>query len=126
LPPYGDPVQLLTGPPGGNGGSCFAASASGLLVVDPTYGTAIVDNNLQSMVPVSDVPVTVAWRPGFIARRSGSEVEVLDPQGNAVAITGRSYRLDGGYLQADGSSGFKWPELPTRVFWACDSVTPLP
>jgi hypothetical protein len=122
LPPNGDPVQLITAPHL----ECFAADVSGLLVVDPTDGTAIVANNHPSMLQLSDVPVTVAWPPGFTARRSGSEVEVLDPQGNAVAITGRNYRLWGGYADAGGSSGLNAPELRTNVFWACDSVTPLP
>ena len=113
LPGHGDPVQLLTRSPDGGSG-CFAATGSGLLVVDSTYGTAIVANNLESMVSLTDVPVAVAWRPGFTARRSGSEVEVLDPQGNAVAITGRNYRFWGGYVDAG------------NVFWACGSVDPLP
>jgi len=124
LPPHGDPVQLITGPPHHTG--CFAADVSGLLVVDPTYGTAIVANNHPSMVWLSDVPVTVAWRPGFTARRSGSEVEVLDPQGNVVATTGRSYQFLGGFVAAGGSSGIEWPELKTQVLWACGDPQPLP
>ena len=122
LVPKGEAVQLITGPPNHNG--CFAADVAGLLVVDPTYGTAIVGNNLPSMVQLSDVPVTVAWRPGFTARRSGSEVEVLDPQGNVVATTGRSYRFMGGYVRAGGSSGLEWPELRTDVLWACGDPQP--
>ena len=118
----GEAVQLVTGPPDHNG--CFAADVAGLLVVDPTYGTAIVGNNLPSMVQLSDVPVTVAWRAGFTARRSGSEVEVLDPQGNVVATTGRSHRFSGGYVQAGGSSGLQWPELRTDVIWACGEPQP--
>jgi hypothetical protein len=118
--PNGDPVRLLTGPPGDWGG-CFTDSASGPLIVDPKYGTAIVDNDVHAVSPV-----TVAWRPGYTARRIGSEVEVLDPQGNTVASTGRSYWLAGGYVSAGGSSGLDWPQLPIGVFWACDLVTPLP
>jgi hypothetical protein len=128
LPHHGDPVQLLAGPPGYDysASSCFAANVSGLLVVDPTYGTAIVANNHPSMLGLSDVPVTVAWRPGFTARRSGSEVEVLDPQGNVVATTGRSYQFWGGFVAAGGSSGIVWPELTKRVLWACSDPQPLP
>jgi hypothetical protein len=125
LPPHGDPVQLLAGPPGGYSG-CFAADVSGLLVVDPTYGTAIVANNHPSMLGLSDVPVTVAWRPGFTARRSGSEVEVLDPQGNVVATTGRSYHFLGGGVAAGGSSGIVWPELTKSVLLACGHLDLLP
>jgi hypothetical protein len=125
---FDKPVHLLTGDYQGmaSSHSCFAATGSGLLVVDPTYGTAIIANHLDDMVDLTDVPMIVAWRPGFTARRRGSEVEVLDPQGNAVAITGRNYRLWGGYADAGGSSGLNAPELRTNVFWACDFVTPLP
>ncbi len=122
---HGDPVQLLTGQPIGGSG-CFAAVGSGLLVVDPTYGTAIIDNHLPSMVQLRDVPVTVAWRPGFTARRSGSEVEVLDPQGNVVATTGRNYTILGGYVAPGGTSGVEWPDLATNVFWACGDPQPVP
>jgi hypothetical protein len=119
LVPNGDAVQLITGPPGGSLG-CFLNHASGRLVVDPKYGTAIVDNDVRG-----STPMTVAWRPGFTARHVGSEVEVLDAQGNSVAITGRSYMVPGGLVSAGGSSGLVWPELRILVFWACDSVTPL-
>ena len=34
-----------------------------------------------------------AWPKGFTARRSGSEVEVIDPAGNVVLMTGRRYRM---------------------------------
>ena len=122
-----DPIQvrLLTGPPGGFGG-CFTDSASGPLVVDPKYGTAIVDEDMIRVSGTRPPPIPVAWRPGFTAWRIGSEVEVVDPQGRAVAITGRSYWVAGGYVSAGGSSGLDWPGLPTGVFWACDFVTPQP
>ena len=92
--PGGDPVRLLTGEPLPRN-SCFAsATGSGLLVADPTYGTAIIGQD--SMAALGDEPMPVAWRPGFTARRIGSDVAVLDPQGNVVARTGRSYTIDGG------------------------------
>ena len=118
LSPYGDPVQLITGPPGSSFG-CFLHSVSGSLVVDPKYGTAIIDNQSATLT-------TVAWRTGFTARRIGSQVVVIDPQGNEVATTGKSYRIAGGLVSPGGSSGLVWPELRTLVFWACNSVTPLP
>jgi hypothetical protein len=82
---------------------CYTNSAAGPLIVDRDYGTAIKDMDVGG----SSAPMT--WRPGFTARRVGSEVEVLDPDGKAVAITGRSYRLAGGYVHGE--------------FWACDFVT---
>ncbi len=115
-----DPV-LLTGEPMGPN-SCFAsATGTGLLVIDPKYGTAIIDNGQQSAVGLGDEPLTVAWRPGLTARWIGSEVEVLDPQGNVVAVTGRSYRIDGGL-----SSGPTWPDPEGTLFLACGKVQPSP
>jgi hypothetical protein len=82
---------------------CYTNWAAGPLIVDPEYGTAIKD------IDVSGSTAPVTWRPGFTARRVGSEVEVLDPDGKAVAITGGSYRIAGGYVHDE--------------FWACDFVT---
>jgi hypothetical protein len=126
LAPNGDSVQLLTGPPGSSSLGCFTDAATGPLIVDPKYGTAIIDEVMIKVSGTRPPPVPVAWRPGFSARHVGSEVEVFDPQGNAVAITGRSYVLAGGYVSAGGSSGLDWPELPIGVFWACGFVAPQP
>jgi hypothetical protein len=109
----GDPVQLITGVPPGMGGGCYTNSAVGPLIVDPTYGTAITDENGGGTTPV-------VWRPGFTGRRVGSEIVVRDSNGNVVATTGRTYKIAGGYV----SGGPDWPELPTRMFWACDFVIP--
>lgn len=122
LPSRGDPVQLVTGDP--LHGGCFTAEVAGLLVVDPTYGTAIVANDHGSMVSLTGVSMTVSWPPGFTGRRSGSEVEVLGPQGNVVAITGRSYQFSGGL--AAGSGFPSWPKLPTQLIWACGDTQLLP
>jgi len=111
-----EPVQLLTGLSTLiRGGGCFTNWAEGPLVIDPTYGTAIIDTDVHS-----STPVTVAWRPGYTARRVGSEVQVLDPDGKVVAITGRRYRIAGGYQNGDQFE----PQLPVGVFWACDFVNP--
>ena len=123
--PDGEPVLILTGPPNYryDHGGCFTNSARGQLLVDPMYGTAIVDEDMIALSGTRPPPVPVAWRPGFTARRLGSEVEVLDQEGKVVAITGRSYRIPGGYVSAGGSSGLNWPALPVGVFWACDTLT---
>jgi hypothetical protein len=108
----GDPVRLITGTPTDvSAGSCYTDFAVGRLVVDPTYGTAIADQSGLATTPV-------AWRPGFTARRVGSEVVVHDAIGNVVATTGRTYKIAGGYVGGDGN----WPDLTTRVFWACGFV----
>ena len=110
---------ILAGAPRGSFGpngviGCFTSAADGLLVVDPAYGTAIIQANGPD-----SVRSIVAWLPGFTARKLGPEVEVLDPEGKVVATTGRRYRLDGGSVLPD-----QWPGLPTPVFWACDRVIP--
>jgi hypothetical protein len=122
LLPHGDPVRLITAPHP----VCFAADAAGLLVVDPTDGTAIIGDGHPNMLVGGDLPVTVAWPPGFTARWSGSEVEVLDPQGNVVGMTGRSYQFLGGFVSAGGSSGIVWPELKKSVLLSCGNLQPVP
>ena len=122
-----DRVPLLAGDYDGmaSSGACFASmSVRGPLVVDPTYGTAVMDGVVIEGATSAHV-VPVAWRPGFTARRSGPEVEVLDPQGNVVAVTGRRYVIPGGYV-TPGSGFPAQPAPPAQVFWACDSVTPVP
>ena len=49
------------------------------------------------------------WRPGFTGRQNVSEVEVLNPDGEVVAITGRNYMIAGGGIGAYNPS----------AFWAC-------
>jgi hypothetical protein len=113
-----DPVALLTGVPPmvSGGGGCFTNSAGGPLIVDPDYGTAIIDGD------TGGAATPVMWRPEFSGRRRGSEVEVLDPGGEVVATTGRSYRMGGGYVEQE----IPGAASPIRVFWACDFVTPAP
>ena len=50
------------------GSSCFIAGTTGVLAVDPVYGTS-----------VDGTPV--AWPKGFSARADGGGVAVLDPSG---------------------------------------------
>lgn len=120
-PSSSDSVLLVTGAPtmakGLNGEiACFTNAASGPLVTDPRYGTAIVDRGGPN--PQNNVAIPVAWRPGFSGRRAGSEVEVLDPAGNIVAVTGREYLIEGG-----GVTPEIWPGLPMPgAFWACGFV----
>jgi hypothetical protein len=120
----GEPVQLVTGVPpiarGSNGEvGCFLDFAVGQLASDPTYGTTITDETAGAPTPL---PAPVAWRPGFTARRVNGEVVVRDPTGTVVATTGHRYKIVGGY--AGGSAD--WPEMPTRVFWACGYVDANP
>jgi hypothetical protein len=95
------------------------------LVADATYGTAFVDGDAT--------PLPVVWHSGFTGRRSGSEVQVVDPQGNVVAVTGHVYVFNGGYVVRNGSNqsthdfDFDWSGLPVpRAFFSCGRLTPQP
>lgn len=71
-------VELLTGDTG-----CYAGGeqgGAGLLVVDPEHGTRFNGK-------------PVLWPRGFTGARVGSEVEVRDRAGNAVARTGQAYYI---------------------------------
>jgi hypothetical protein len=109
----GEPVQLLTGGQPFDRATCETYFAVNWMIVDPRYGTAVIDSNLNMAIPVM-------WRPGFTGRRSGSDVVVLDPSGTVVAQTGRGYRIQGTY----------WPPLDdtapasSTVWYACGSVEP--
>jgi hypothetical protein len=105
------PVKLVTGSPTPG---CFAANTTGMLVVDDTYGTAIVDMEGMIGPPPGGGPVPLAWRPAFTGRQAGKEVEVVDPDGHVVATTGQRYRFEGGYAQFGG----------TQAFWSCGAVSP--
>ena len=94
-PPQSSAPALLTDSTGRIG--CYLSFIEGPLVVDPTYGTAIVGstngpNGLENLSPTP-----VMWPNGYQARRSGSEIEVLDQSGRVVARTGTSIHLGGGY-----------------------------
>ena len=74
-----DQVALRTSetdPPVG----CLLAGREGELIEDPELG-------LAWMADPDDIR-PVIWPPGFIGRRVGSEVEILDRSGQVVATTG--------------------------------------
>ena len=78
-------VVLLTGRQGDIG--CLLNVVEGELVADDTAGSAIIDGGVRT---------PIRWPYGFAGRRSGAEVEILDPTGNVVARTGTRIRLGGG------------------------------
>jgi hypothetical protein len=101
---------------------CYTSYATGLLVADATYGTAIIylDVHAGRSGPV-------AWLPGFTARRAGAQVEVLDPDGHVVATTGHNYRLPGGYVsEPTWVKEYHWPEDTKGMFWTCDTPIARP
>ena len=107
-------VSLVTGVakdeqlPNGEPSGCYAQQTVIELTYDPTWGTG------SSYGPI-------AWRPGYTARRAGSEIEILDPDGNVEAITGKKYWVMGG-----NPNGWPdpQPEKPIQ-FWICAPVLPF-
>ena len=83
----GDRVALATQ----NELGCLVANTTGLLVPDPSAGTAIVSEDM------AETTAQVVWPAGFTGRRNGDRVEVLDRGGHVVARTGERYELLGGY-----------------------------
>jgi hypothetical protein len=86
----GEPVAIVTdtGYPGDDLGCWLAVNDDTyLLLADPKFGTVLKKSDNGGTVPAK-------WPPNYTARRAGSEVEVMDPHGHVVAITGRRYRID--------------------------------
>jgi hypothetical protein len=116
-------VLITFGPDG-----CVSNPYPRELVADATYGTAVIATGGGDATPIP-----VVWRSGFTGRRSGSEVQVVDPQGNVVAVTGHVYLFSGGYVVSNGSNvstkdaDFDWSGLPVpRAFFSCGRVTEMP
>lgn len=103
-------VLSLLGCHGGGASAPSAASTSGpvpLVTVEAQtsfgVGQCVLDLRYVADViadPQSGTPIDaatgesfLAWPKGFTARRAGSEVEVLDAEGNVVLVTGRRYRV---------------------------------
>ena len=109
----GEPVELLTGVQPFDRATCETYFAVDWMIVDPRYGTAVIDAHFNTAIPVM-------WRPGFTGRRSGSDVVVLDASGKVVAQTGRGYRIQGTYWPPLGDTG----PASSTVWYACGSVEP--
>ena len=106
----GGPVPLLTGS-GYGGGGCYLNFLVNELVVDPVNGTAVIEKYTTKDGPQTRV-LPIMWPTGYTARRSGSEVEVLARNGQVMARTGTTYRLQGGY---EGN-----------VWLTCAMIPPMP
>jgi hypothetical protein len=89
----GEPVALrTTATPGyATQYGCYTAGTGGRLVVDAEAGTAIIETQMGHGY------VRVTWPRGYTARRSGSEVEVLNRFGEVAARTGTDVYFPGGY-----------------------------
>jgi hypothetical protein len=80
-----DRVALRTSDTDTIGAPCFLSGWESELILDPRSGLA------WSAGPDDIRPVI--WPRGFTARRIGSEVEVLDRDGEVVATTGRKVEV---------------------------------
>jgi len=110
--PRGEQVPLLTGQLG-----CYAGGEGGptaQLVAEPRYGTSF-----------SGRPVM--WPEGYTAHRAGTEVVVLDRNGNVKATTGRSYHISNAFAPQlnpdDGSLSSFEPSRPSNAFPAAADCT---
>jgi hypothetical protein len=74
---------------------CYTSGTSGDLVTDPVAGVAIIERTGRR--------VALTWPPGWTARSSGSEVEILDRSGAVHLRTGTRVYLMGGYWYVDDS-----------------------
>jgi hypothetical protein len=91
----GGPAPLLTGE-GYGGGGCYLNFLVDELVADPVNGTAVIESYTVDGQAVTRV-LPIMWPTGYSGRRSGSEVEVVATNGEVVARTGATYRIQGGY-----------------------------
>ena len=113
----GGQVPLLTGEGYGGQGGCYLNFFVDTLVVDPTNGTAIIEKYTVGGQPRSRV-LPIMWPTGYTARRSGSEVEVLNASGRVMARTGGRYRIQGGY---EGAVWRTCAMMPPMENWTPES-----
>ena len=86
----GDPVRIITTEDRPD--LCGLTYTVVDVVVDPLFGTGIKDGG------------PLAWPSGFIARRAGSEVEVMNPSGEVVLKTGGRYRISSTSYEGGGAT----------------------
>jgi len=75
---------------------CYLSGVAGVLVTDPSAGTAITDDTFGGRV-------VLTWPNGWTARSSGPEVEVLNLKGQVAYRTGTHVNLMGGFSNVDES-----------------------
>ncbi len=86
--PVGSPVAIRT-----MDTTCYTSGIDGDLVTDPVAGTAVTGSFYGGRV-------TLAWPRGYMGRRTGGEVEVIDRHGNVAYRTGTRVSLLGGFGQS--------------------------
>lgn len=79
-----EPVPLLT---------VETQTSFGFCVLDLYYVADVIADPTSGAPTDAATGESFAWPKGFTARRAGSEVEVFDPAGNVVLMTGRRYRM---------------------------------
>lgn len=131
--PPGAPIQLLTGVMPFDQDECARdGDIVALLRFDPKYGTALDETIVGGAI------TPVMWPPGFTGRLVGSEVEVVDQEGNLAATTGQAFKIAGNALVKAPTGG--WPNRDDRpyrrgwvnslieqdMYYACNVVGPEP
>ena len=91
-------IGVPTQPAEPGGGACMDALAGGTIVDDPRWGIALAQNDGSRL--------EVVWPAGYVARRSGSVLELVDGDGRAVARAGDRVTVAGGMGAGD-------------AWWAC-------
>ena len=90
------PATIKTLDPNDRDESCYLSGVAGDLVIDSTAGTAIIDD-------MTGQRVIVTWPQAWTGRSSGSQVEIINRQGQPAYRTGTHVNLSGGFSHADGS-----------------------
>jgi hypothetical protein len=95
---------------------CYTNSWAGVLKVDKTYGTSMVDEGgVGSSGPIM-------WPTGYTGYRVGSQVAVVDEHGTVVGVTGNRYIIImGGLPDLDHIE----PHVPGSLL-ACGPPIPAP
>ena len=98
LEPEGEAIEpdswgdtYVVAPDNQRAGVGAASLIIGELVVDPDAGTAIIEDGRR---------FRVRWPPGYVGRREGNEIQILDGNSVVIAETGMTMTLGGGSSEA--------------------------
>ena len=80
----GEPNQVI---------GCLNDSKTYLVIADAEFGTRAVLVLDEDTGAIADSSVPLYWPPGYTGSWAGFEVEVRDPAGKLVAVSGRRYRI---------------------------------
>ena len=100
-PEDGDPISIPTAAPlmdaEGNA-LCHGALLAGRLVAHPAWGLAVQAG--------ADAPLRIVWPHGYVGRRAGDRIELLDHSGGVIARSGDSIEMGGPAANVKPVEGF--------------------